>query len=230
MGISLKIKRQENFVFSRLYQLGKFILRFNLPVIKVVHRPLYSFTWAARNCGRYLLHLFWSVPLFKSRCERAGNNLRLPNGIPLVSGSHLRLIVGDNVTIGRSTIGGSKVGKTPLLRIGDNSSIGYGTTINIAEEVIIGNDSMISFNCLIMDNDNHPISPCKRLMRMPVEETAVKPVRIGNNVWIGAHSAILKGVTIGDNTVVGAHSVITRNVPSNCICAGNPARIIRRGI
>ncbi|MBU3138139.1 sugar O-acetyltransferase [Clostridium gasigenes] len=54
-----------------------------------------------------------------------------------------------------------------------------------------------------------------------------KPVKIGNNVWIGAGVHINQGVTIGDNTIIGSGSVITKNIPSNVIAAGVPCRVIR---
>lgn len=54
-----------------------------------------------------------------------------------------------------------------------------------------------------------------------------KPVRIGNNVWIGANAVILPEVTIGDNVIVGAGAVVTADVPPDVIVAGNPARVIR---
>ena len=53
------------------------------------------------------------------------------------------------------------------------------------------------------------------------------PVRIGNNVWIGAGSVILGGVTIGDNTVIGAGSVVTNDIPSGVIAVGVPCRVMR---
>lgn len=53
---------------------------------------------------------------------------------------------------------------------------------------------------------------------------------IGENCFIGGRSLILPGVRIGNNCVIGAGSVITRDVPDNCIAAGNPARVIREGI
>jgi acetyltransferase-like isoleucine patch superfamily enzyme len=230
MSLALKIKRQENGFYAWLYRVGKHIRRANCPSIDWLHRPLYSFDCLVRNVFCRLIQFFWSVPLFQSRCEEVGEGLSLPNGIPLVVGDHLRLILGENVTIGRTTIGSSKVGDSPVLRIGSNSSIGYGTTISVAREVSIGSDCMISINCLIMDSDDHPVSPALRLRKMAVAPEDVRPVRIGNNVWLGAHSAILKGVSIGDNTIVGAHSVVTRDLPANCICAGNPAKIIRRDI
>ena len=54
------------------------------------------------------------------------------------------------------------------------------------------------------------------------------PVTIGNNVWIGAGVNILPGVTIGDNAVIAAGSVVTKDVPSDCVVAGNPAVVKKR--
>ena len=56
----------------------------------------------------------------------------------------------------------------------------------------------------------------------------IKPVLIGNNVWIGSRAMVLKGVAIGDNSVVGAVSLVTKEVPANSIVAGVPARVIRK--
>ncbi len=53
-----------------------------------------------------------------------------------------------------------------------------------------------------------------------------KPVRIGKNCWLGAGVYVLPGVTIGDNVVVGAGSVVTKDIPSNCLCYGVPAKIV----
>ncbi len=51
---------------------------------------------------------------------------------------------------------------------------------------------------------------------------------IGDNVWIGGSVTILPGVTIGDNVVIGAGSVVCRDLPSDCVAAGNPAKVIKR--
>jgi len=55
-----------------------------------------------------------------------------------------------------------------------------------------------------------------------------KPIRIGNDVWVGGGAIILPGVTVGDGSTVGAGSVVTRDVEPYTVVAGNPARMIRR--
>ena len=54
--------------------------------------------------------------------------------------------------------------------------------------------------------------------------------RIGKRCFIGANAIILPGVTIGDEVIVGSGAVVTKDVPSNSIVAGNPAKIIKEGI
>lgn len=54
-----------------------------------------------------------------------------------------------------------------------------------------------------------------------------KPIRIGNNVWLGGNVVVLPGVTIGDNIVIGAGSVVTKDVPANSLAVGNPCRVVR---
>lgn len=226
----LKVKRRETPTYDFLYRCLKAVRSLSMPSIKWIHLPLYHIDQSVRRTARWMIGILWHAPLFKARCERVGAGLKLPDGIPYLIGSHLRLCLGDNVLISRTTIGASKVFDSPLLEIGNNSTIGYGTTISVAKQVTIGNSVMIGPCCIIMDNDDHPIDPARRLMREPVNAEDVKPVTIGNNVWIGAYCAILKGVTIGDNSIISAHSVIVRDVLPNCIYAGNPARPTVRDI
>lgn len=51
---------------------------------------------------------------------------------------------------------------------------------------------------------------------------------IGNNVFVGANVVIIGNITIGDNVIIGAGAVVTKNVPSNCIVVGNPARVLKK--
>ena len=90
-------------------------------------------------------------------------------------------------------------------------------------KVTIGDYCMIGPNTMI-STVNHPLSPLKRRNHMAV----ASPVSIGNDVWIGGNVTILPGVHIGSNVVIGAGAVVTKDIPDNCVAAGNPARVIRQ--
>lgn len=101
---------------------------------------------------------------------------------------------------------------------------------------MIGDHVIISNHVSIYDNNNHPTRPSQRIKMTesgfysPLwkwEQSAHKPVHIGNNVWIGEYSTILKGVTIGEGAIVGCHSVVTKDVPPYAVVAGNPARVVK---
>ena len=111
----------------------------------------------------------------------------------------------------------------------------YGTHISLGKECYINvncnfiDDGLITIGDKTMFGPTvtvatvgHPINPALR------EYMYCDHVTIGNNCWIGAGSIICPGVTIGDNTVIGAGSVVTKDIPANCVAAGNPCRVIRK--
>jgi len=108
-----------------------------------------------------------------------------------------------------------------------SNSAGFsGVSIYCAEEIIIGENFYCGANVSIWDTDFHPISFESR--RQNEDHLAkTKKIVIGDDVFIGANSIILKGVTIGDRSVIGAGSIVTKSVPSNQIWAGNPAKFIK---
>ena len=106
--------------------------------------------------------------------------------------------------------------------MGDNFLANYNVTILDIAEFRAGNDVMIGPNTLIT-TVNHPLSPMKRRNAM----AQAKPVIIGNDVWIGGNVTILPGVKIGNNVVIAAGAVVTKDVPSNSLVGGVPAKIIR---
>ena len=62
----------------------------------------------------------------------------------------------------------------------------------------------------------------------PTPPEGIRPVTIGDDVWIGANALILKGVSIGDRAIVGAGAVVTKDVAADVVVAGNPARVVKR--
>jgi galactoside O-acetyltransferase len=122
------------------------------------------------------------------------------------------------------------------LIIGDHVFIGNNSLIGCANEITIGNHVLISFDCIIQDSDTHHLDYRKRRndtsqwMRgeKQWEGIPTAPIKIGNDVWIGARSIILKGITIGDGAVIGAGSIVTKNVEPYTLVAGNPAVFIKK--
>jgi acetyltransferase-like isoleucine patch superfamily enzyme len=122
------------------------------------------------------------------------------------------------------------------LEVGDWCFIGPGSRIWSACNIFIGDRVLISHNCNIIDSLTHPINANKRHLQFKDILTSghpkhidlgEQPVKINDDVWIGAGSTILRGVSIGCASIVGAGSVVTSDVPPYTIVAGNPARIIR---
>lgn len=113
-------------------------------------------------------------------------------------------------------------GSPAHLHIGERTHIQARTHVNCACDVHIGDRCAISWDCEILDTDIHG------LIVDGQELPRTARVYIGNQVWIGTRSIILKGVTIGDGAVVAAGSVVTANVPAHSLAAGNPARVIKK--
>lgn len=108
------------------------------------------------------------------------------------------------------------------INVGDNFLANYNVTILDIREVDIGDNVMIAPNTLIT-TVNHPLNPMGRRKHLGI----AKPVKIGNDVWIGANVVILPGVTIGNNVVIAAGAVVTKDIPDNVLVGGIPAKIIK---
>ncbi len=110
---------------------------------------------------------------------------------------------------------------------GKNIKVGKNVFINACCKfqdqggIEIGNGVLIGHN-VTLATLNHDERPDFRQNIYP------KPIKIGDNVWIGSNATILQGVTIGNGAIIGAHAVVTKDVPENTIVAGIPAKIIRK--
>ncbi|KYF69507.1 sugar O-acetyltransferase [Sorangium cellulosum] len=108
------------------------------------------------------------------------------------------------------------------ITIGARCFANFGLVALDVAPITLGDDVQIGPNVQLL-TPTHPVEPEPRRQKWE----AAKPIKIGNNVWLGGGAIVLPGVTIGDNTVVGAGSVVTRDLPANVIAVGNPARVIR---
>lgn len=113
------------------------------------------------------------------------------------------------------------------LTIGSNVGISS-TAIVCHNSINIGNNVILGGGVAIYDTDFHSLNHEQRRGPLQgIEDAKTAPVFIGNDVFVGGHTTILKGVSIGNGAVIGACSVVTRDIPAFEVWAGNPAKMIR---
>lgn len=130
-------------------------------------------------------------------------------------------------TFGRT---GKKIYMEPVINfdygynifVGENFYANFNCTFLDVSTIEIGDNCMFAPNVQLY-TATHPLHPVKRNSGLEY----AKPIKIGNNVWLGGGVIVTPGVTLGDNVVVGAGSVVTKSFPDNVVIAGNPARIIK---
>lgn len=143
--------------------------------------------------------------------------------------------IGDNVKLYGSIVshGGGKVVVEDCVHLGPFSVIGAVKSVHVKKY------AMISTGVHVIDNNNHPVHPDERRMineagpNTPLkgwQYSTSSPVVIGENVWLGRGTSVLKGVEVGDDSVVASSAVVTKDVPVGVIVAGNPARVVKTNI
>lgn len=133
----------------------------------------------------------------------------------------------DSFTLGKKGDMGGNVkircfGKGKI-QMGNHVSIGEGTIIHAGDKVIIGSSVVMGAYCYI--NDTNHTFKSKKVAVIDQGWTA-KGIVIEDEVWLGAHVTILDGVKIGRGAVIGAGAVVTKDIPSYCVAAGVPAKIL----
>lgn len=152
------------------------------------------------------------------------------------------LCIADDVKLGKNV----KLSKFVNLygcSIGDNTKMG--AFVEVQKNVFIGKNCKISSHTFICEgvtiednvfvghgvvfiNDLYPRATNPLGNLQTEEDWKVEPILVSKGASIGSGSTILCNVTIGENAIVGAGSMVTKDVPSNTIVAGNPARVVRK--
>ena len=144
-----------------------------------------------------------------------GNNLQMNNGM-------MANQIGYNTPCVFRAEGGSII-------IGDNVGMSQTTLIAKGADITIGNNVKLGGGVKIYTTDFHCLDYMKRRdPKIDMTERKYSGVSIGDDCFIGAGTFILKGVTIGARSIVGAGSVVTKDIPADCIAAGNLCKIIKK--
>jgi len=107
--------------------------------------------------------------------------------------------------------------------IGDNFYVNHNCVILDCAEVVFGNNVFIGPNCGFY-TAGHPIDAETRNKGLEY----ARPIKVGNDVWIGGNVCVMPGVTIGDNVVIGGGSVVIDDIPSGVVAVGNPCKPVRK--
>ena len=177
--------------------------------------------------GKFIFCKYCSVCLHKSAKIKCLDRLVLGNKENEKSKLETRFSMGKDSQI--EVNGKFYLGAGSDIRIFDNAKLEIGSgysnglvQIVCAKSIKIGNDVAIARDVIIRDTDAHDIIGNGR-------EKSI-PITIGNHVWIGTRAIIMKGVTVGDGAVIAAGAIVTKDVPSNKIVAGVPAKVIKTNV
>lgn len=119
--------------------------------------------------------------------------------------------------------------------IGEWCYVGHGSRLWSGAAIELGDYVIIAHNVSIMDNLTHPIDAALRRAHTRVRlqgghpaeiDLGDRPIVLEDDVWVAAGATVLRGVRIGARSIVSAGAVVREDVPSDCIVAGNPARVV----
>lgn len=207
---------------------------------RIIYKVLDAFFWMAgklypyclsqkMNNTRHVLYTMWISHFL----GKVGEHTHLDYPCSLQGGGQRHIFIGHHTNIeGHSILGcWEKYGDqtfTPSITIGNHCNIGEYNHITACDKIVIGDGLLTGRFVYIGDNTHGGLT---------MEEKEIPPFRrklvskggisIGKNVWIGDKATILGGVHIGDNVIVAAHAVVTKDVPSNSMVAGIPAKIVK---
>jgi acetyltransferase-like isoleucine patch superfamily enzyme len=230
MSLITKVRRGKGPFWGGLKRLAKAVLTMHMPTggpLKPFWRAMYSLHVFIRESWIWFRRFFWNEPLFRSYCESVGVRFEMEE-LPYIQGCG-RIVIGDCVCLsGKSDFSfNNRHSDAPLLSIGDGTFVGHQCSLIVGKSIHIGRHCLLAAGVSISDYDGHPLDAEARRRGETSPASEIRPVIIGDDVWIGGGAAVLKGVTIGDRAIVGACSVVTKDVPPDTVVAGNPARVVK---
>jgi acetyltransferase-like isoleucine patch superfamily enzyme len=158
--------------------------------------------------------------LLRRRLMSCGQRLRVRGRVQVrVTAADAGVVLGDDVSLYRG-VAFYLDAPGARIEVGDKTGMNRSVQLMARDRITIGRNCAIGWEVQIVDNDGHEIDGAR----------GNAAVVIGDDVWIGARSLIMKGVTIGDGAVIGAGSVVTRDVAEGALVGGSPARELRGAV
>jgi acetyltransferase-like isoleucine patch superfamily enzyme/acyl carrier protein len=227
LGIRRELRFSNHWAAKLFRKIYYFPANFSLPCPRIVVRPIVLLFVALRDAVWFCQRIFIAEPFLKSYCTRYGKRLRTGKFIHWIQGTG-EIHIGDDVTIdGKCSFKfAATYSARPQLIIGDHTGISHGCSFRIGKQVVIGKYCRLAGGVEIFDAPGHPNDPVARMAGEPAPSEDVRPVVIGDNVWIGRRTTIFPGVSIGDNAIVASNSAVFSDVPADTIVGGNPARVM----
>lgn len=233
--MAFKLKYAKQWVKTSDHQGAKLVKKlwllvrtFEIPTVPFIHRTLYFCHVAIKHLFADILRILYFTPLFKSRLNNSPKRLYLYGGLPVVIGS-VDMSLGDDVKLAAmTTISGRSSGTCiPTLEIGDNVAISCRTSIAVGRKIKLGNNVLIAGNCYLVGYPGHPLDAESRALGLPETEQQIGDIILEDDVWLAAGVKVMPGVTIGKGTIVAAGSIVTKDLPSNVLAVGAPAKAVK---
>jgi acetyltransferase-like isoleucine patch superfamily enzyme len=193
----------------------------------IVAKPLTAAFLIARATYYWLFRIFVAEPFFKAHCRQYGHRVHTDIYLHWVQG-HGDIVLGDDILFdGKCSITfAARYSRAPTLIVGSGTGIGHDCAFTVANRISIGRNCRIASGVWMFDSPGHRSDPRARLNNLPADISDVKPITVGDNVWIGGRAIIFPGVTVGEGSVVSAGAVVASDVPAYSVVIGNPARRI----
>lgn len=199
-------------------------------------RKLIAKTYHLNRFIKIHFYTYWNQIKFYFKDVKFGSNLKVYTQMYLDVNSNATILIGNNFTftngecinpLCRNLKGCIVAYSGAEIKIGNNVGISS-SCIWAQKKINIGNNVNIGGDCIIMDSDAHSLNYLdRRNFDSDKNNKKDSPIVIEDDVLIGTRCIILKGVTIGARSVIGSGSVVTKSIPSDCIAAGNPCKVIR---